>query len=320
MRYRRLGRSGVKVSEVALGSWLTIGRSVAETTGRTLVHKAFDLGINFFDTADVYNRGEAEKALGRVIGDFRRDDLFLATKCFFPMSDLPNDQGLSKKHIFESVHNSLARLGTDYIDLFQFHRMDPDTPVDETVRAIDELIKQGKVLYWGVSQWSAEKIREAAQVARDLNANPPSSNQPVYNMLVRGVEEEVLPACEELGLGLVVFSPLAQGVLTGKYAPGSPPPTGSRGADDKSNMFMADTMTDDVLGRVQKLGELAAKHGATSAEFALAWCLRQSAVSSVIIGATKPEQIEENVKASGLDLPDEVWAEAESILGERTGN
>ncbi|MCO5297668.1 MAG: aldo/keto reductase family protein [Fimbriimonadaceae bacterium] len=319
MNYRRLGRSGVKVSEVALGSWLTIGRTVAETTGRTLVHKAFDLGINFFDTADVYNKGEAEKALGRVIGDFRRDDLFLATKCFFPMSERPNDQGLSKKHIVESVHNSLARLGTDYIDLFQFHRMDPETPVDETVRAIDELIKQGKVLYWGVSQWPAERIREAASVARELNANPPSSNQPVYNALNRGVENEVMPACEELGMGLVVFSPLAQGVLTGKYAPGAPVPAGSRGADEKSNMFMADNLTDDVLGRVQKLKLLAEKHGATTAQFALAWCLRKAIVSSVIIGATRPEQIEENAKASGLELPEEVWAEAETILGD-TGN
>lgn len=318
MQYRRIGRSGVKVSEVALGSWLTIGRTVAETTGRTLVHKAFDLGINFFDTADVYNKGEAEKALGRVIGDFRRDDLFLATKCFFPMSDLPNDKGLSKKHIVESVHNSLTRLGTDYIDLFQFHRMDPETPIDETVRAIDELIRQGKVLYWGVSQWPADKIREAAAVARAMNANPPTSNQPVYNALARNVEEEVMPACEELGIGLVVFSPLAQGVLTGKYVPGASAPAGSRGADEKSNMFMVDTMSEEILGRVQRLKQLVEKHGATPAQFALAWCLRKAIVSSVIIGATKTEQIEENVKASGLELSEEVWAEAEKILGDDT--
>ena len=320
MNYRRLGRSGVRVSEVALGSWLTIGRTVGENPGRAIVHMAFDLGINFFDTADVYNQGEAEKALGRMLTEFRRDDIFLATKCFFPMSERVNDQGLSKKHIFESVHNSLKRLETDYIDLYQFHRFDPNTPIDESVRAVDELIRQGKILYWGVSEWPAEKIQEAVDVAKAMNANLPSSNQPVYNALNRGVEEQVLPTCHRNGLGMVVFSPLAQGVLTGKYLPGQPAPAGSRGADEKSNMFMASMMEDAVLERVQRLGALLAEHDTSVAAFALAWCLRQEAVSSVIIGATRPEQVEENVKASGLELPLGVWEEAEKILGDGTRN
>ncbi len=310
----------MRVSEVALGSWLTLGRSLGENPGRAMVHRAFELGINFFDTADVYNRGEAERALGRVLKEFRRDDLFVATKCFFPMSEAVNDQGLSKKHIFESAHNSLQRLETDYIDLYQFHRFDPNTPIDESVRAVDELIKQGKILYWGVSEWPADKIQEVVDVATSMNANLPSSNQPVYNALNRKVEAQVLPTCHRNGLGLVVFSPLAQGALTGKYLPGQPPPAGSRGADEKSNMFMTEVLADDVLGRVQRLGALLAGHGASVAQFALAWCLRQEAVSSVIIGATRPEQVEENAQASGLELPASVWEEAEKILADGTGN
>src|SRR5688572_22618683 len=193
MNYRRLGRYGVKVSEIAVGGWLTHGRSIGDDVTTSIVHKAFDLGVNFFDTADVYNAGEAEKSLAKATKDFRREDLFIATKCFFPMSDRPNDRGLSRKHIFESVHNSLKRLQLDYIDLMQFHRLDPDTPIDETVRAVDDLIRQGKVLYWGASEWPAHKLTEAVLTCQALNANPPASNQPSYSMFNRYIEDAVLP-------------------------------------------------------------------------------------------------------------------------------
>jgi voltage-dependent potassium channel beta subunit len=315
MLYRKLGRSGVKVSEVALGGWLTQGRSITDEATAAVVRRAFDLGINFFDTADAYNAGEAEKSLAFAVKEIRREDLFLATKCFFPIGDRPNDRGLSRKHIFESVHNSLKRLQTDYIDLMQFHRYDPETPVDESVRAIDDLVRQGKVLYWGVSEWKAHQIAEAMAASKEFNAHPPVSNQPFYNMLGRGVEESVIPTCEHFGLGLVVFSPLAQGVLTGKYKPGEKAPEGSRGADETSNMWMRDLKDDQVLTRVQQLKGFVEEHGCTLPQFALAWILRRNVVSSVIVGATRPEQIEDNAAASGLSFPDKVWEQAEQILG-----
>ncbi len=320
MNYRKLGRYGVKVSEVSLGGWLTHGRTLEDAATSQIVHRAFELGINFFDTADVYNVGEAEKALAIAIKPLKREDLFIATKCFFPMSDRPNDRGLSRKHIFESVHNSLRRLQLDYIDLMQFHRVDPDTPVDETVRAIDDLIRQGKVLYWGVSEWPAHKLTEAVLTARDLNANPPASNQPSYSMLNRYIEDAVLPVSEQYGIGNVVFSPLAQGVLSGKYLPGQPPPAGTRGGDDKSNMFMGNLLKDDVLTRVQNLKGFAESLGYTLPQFALAWCLRQKMVSSVIFGATSIEQLEANVAATEVAQDQEVWTRAEGILaGENQG-
>jgi voltage-dependent potassium channel beta subunit len=315
MLYRKLGKSGVKVSEVALGGWLTQGRSITDDATAGVVRRAFDLGINFFDTADAYNAGEAEKALAKAVKEIRRDDLFLATKCFFPITEAPNDRGLSRKHVFESVHNSLKRLQTDYIDLMQCHRYDAETPVEETVRAMDDLIRQGKILYWGVSEWKAHQIAEAMAICKSLNAYAPVSNQPFYNMLGRGVEESVIPTCEQFGLGLVVFSPLAQGVLTGKYKPGEKAPEGSRGADEKSNMWMRELKDDEILGRVQKLKGFAEEHGCTLPQLALAWILRRNVVSSVIVGATKPEQIEDNAAASGLSFPDEVWDQAERILG-----
>ena len=314
MNYRKLGRYGVRVSEVALGGWLTHGRTLADSDTTSIVQRAFDLGINFFDTADVYNQGEAEKSLAIAIKPLRREDLFIGTKCFFPMGDRPNDRGLSRKHIVESVHNSLRRLQVEYIDLMQFHRMDPDTPVDETVRAIDDLIRQGKVLYWGVSEWSAQKIVEAVATARELNANPPASNQPSYSMFTRGIEEGVLPVSEQYGIGNVVFSPLAQGVLTGKYLPGQKPPEGTRGADDKSNMFMGWVLKDENLQRVQDLKKYVEELGYKLPQFALAWCLRQPAVSSVIMGATSIQQVEANVDASGVVLAPEIWKQAEDIL------
>jgi voltage-dependent potassium channel beta subunit len=314
MLYRKLGRYGVKVSEVGLGGWLTQGRSITDDATGAVVRRAFDLGINFFDTADAYNAGEAEKALAKACKDFRREDLFLATKCFFPITDRPNDRGLSRKHIVESVHKSLKRLETDYIDLMQFHRFDASTPVEESVRAVDDLIRQGKVLYWGVSEWKSHQIAEAMVAVKDLNANPPASDQPFYNMLGRHVEESVLPTCAQFGLGVVVFSPLAQGLLTGKYKPGQPPPEGSRGSDETSNMWMGELKNEALLARIQELKAFAGGKGCSLAQFALAWILRRSEISSVIVGATRPEQIEDNAAASGITFEDDVWQEAERIL------
>jgi len=319
MNYRKLGRYGIRVSEVALGGWLTLGRTLDDRASDAVVHKALEVGINFFDTADVYHQGEGEKALGKALKSQRRESVVIATKCYFPFGEGPNDRGLSRKHIFESLHNSLKRLNTDYVDLYQFHRFDEETPVDESIRAVDDLIRQGKVLYWGVSEWSAQQIRNAVDLADRLNANPPASNQPIYHMLNRYIEDEVLPTSEKLGMGQVVFSPLAQGVLTGKYLPGQPPPTGTRGADESSNMFMGNLLKDEVLTRVQKLKGYLEGQGLQLAPFALAWCLRQRGVSSVIIGASRPEQVAINAQASGLSVEESVFKAAEDILaGEST--
>jgi aryl-alcohol dehydrogenase-like predicted oxidoreductase len=315
VNYRKLGRFGIRVSEVSVGGWLTQGRSIDDDTTHKIVRTAFDLGVNFFDTADAYNAGEAELSLGKSIVGIPREDLVLATKCYFPISDKPNDRGLGRKHVTESVHKSLKRLGTDYIDLMQFHRFDTDAPLDETVRAIDDLIRQGKVLYWGVSEWTGQQITDVVQIAEKLNANPPASNQPRYSILARGIEKEVVPVSERFGIGQVVFSPLAQGILTGKYLPGAAAPSGTRGADDSSNMFMRDSLSDQqLLARVQKFKAFAESHGHTISEFSLAWCLRKPIISSVITGASSPEQVVANVKASGVVFDEQIWNQAEAIL------
>lgn len=314
MKFRRLGNSGLKVSEVALGGWLTQGRSIDDATTEDIVNRAFDLGINLFDSADVYNIGEAEKSLGKAIVGLKRQSLVIATKCFWPMSDDVNDSGLSRKHIFESVNGSLSRLGIDYIDLMQCHRYDETTPVEETVRTMGDLIRQGKILYWGVSVWSAPQIADACQISDSLNIPRPISNQPPYNMLRPEIEEAVLPECEKQGMGQIVFSPLAQGVLTGKYLPSKPLPEGSRGADDKSNTFMKDVLTDSTLERVQKLRAFSESKGCTVGQFALAWCLRKPNIASVIVGASKIAQIEENVGCSELELSGDDFDEGMKIL------
>ena len=315
MEYRNLGRSGLRVSELALGSWLTLGSSVDVEGTCEIVQKAYDLGINFFDTADVYANGAGEEALGRALEAIPRPYVVLATKCFFPMSEHPNDRGLSRKHIVESVEASLRRLGTDYLDLHQCHRPDPSTPVEETVRAYEDLIRQGKLLYWGASEWRAEHVVDACRTADQRNAYRPISNQPQYNMLRRGIEREVLPVCEREGLGQVVFSPLAQGALTGKYA-GGELPSGSRAADDFRNQFMADFLRAETLARIERLRPVAGDLGLSMAQLALAWCLRRDSVASVIIGATKISQLEENAKASGMKLPPDVLERIEEILAE----
>lgn len=315
MEYRRLGRSGVKVSEVSVGGWLTHGRTLSDDTTQGIIEKAFELGVNFFDTADVYHTGQAELSLGKAVKGIRRADLVIATKCFFPMSEKPNDSGLSRKHIVESVNDSLKRLDMDYIDLFQFHRFDPNTPLDEIAHAITDVVRQGKVHYWGVSEWPAHQIAALQGVCKELLVPGISSNQPCYNMMARGVEDAVMPICEHHGIGLVVFSPLSQGILSGKYLPGQQAPAGSRGSDDSSNMWMRGQLGDaTLLERIQKLKDYAKSLDVTLAQFALAWCLRKPIVSSVITGASSIEQLTENVSASGVQITAEQFEHGEKIL------
>jgi voltage-dependent potassium channel beta subunit len=318
MKYRKLGRSGLKVSELGLGSWLTYGSVTAEETAIACIDKAYELGINFFDTSNSYYG--AEQVMGKALKKYPRSSYVLATKVFFPQGKGPNERGLSRKHIIEQCEASLKRLGVDYIDLYQCHRFDPDTPIDETLRALDDLTAQGKILYAGVSEWSAEQIAEATAIGRRLNLRPIISNQPIYNMFERYIEREnIIKQCEADGIGLVVFSPLAQGVLTGKYKPGQSVPQDSRAANDKTNGVINSYMREDVLRCAAKLADLAAELGATLSQLALAWVLRQPVVSSAIIGASRPSQIEENVKAIDLKLTDDVLARVDEILEEVKG-
>jgi voltage-dependent potassium channel beta subunit len=313
MKCRPLGRSGLKVSEVSLGSWLTLGSSVDREATREIVHRAYDLGINFFDTADVYASGQAEEVLGHALRAIPRRYLVIASKAFFPMSEHPNDRGLSRKHLFESVEASLRRLGTDYLDLHQCHRADPETPLEETVCAYEDLIRQGKVLYWGVSEWSGAQIGEACRLADRRVAYRPVSNQPQYSLLRRKIEAEVLPACEREGVSQIVYSPLGQGVLSGKYSGGAKP-SGSRATDTQRNRFMGAYLEPETLARVDRLRPIASELGITPAQLALAWCLRRPSVASVIIGATRPSQLEENAKASGVEIPAELLARIDAIV------
>lgn len=314
MKYRRLGRSGMKVSEIALGSWLTYGAGVDEKKTEEIVDKAFELGINFYDTANGYQGGAAEVAIGKALKKYSRESYVLATKVFFPQSNRPNDGGLSRKHIIEQCEKSLTKMGADYMDLYQCHRYDTETPLDETLRALDDLVTQGKVLYVGVSEWSAAQITDAVHIAEKYNLDRIVSNQPQYNMFARGIEKEVVPVCQREGIGQVVYSPLAQGVLTGKYKPGAAAPEGSRALDPKSNMFMDWLLKEDQLKKVEKLKVIAAQNDLSVAQLALAWILRLDNISSCIIGASRPEQVEENVKAAGVKLSAEDQQEIENIL------
>ncbi len=313
MEYRRLGKTGVKVSEISLGSWLTYGGYVEEEKATSSIDKAYDLGINFFDTANVYMRGEAEIVVGKALKKYPRDSYVLATKVFWPMGDGPNDRGLSRKHVIEQCHASLKRLGTDYVDLYYCHRFDPETPVEETLRALDDLVRQGKVLYVGVSEWTAEQITEAIHIADKKLLDRIVVNQPQYSMLERYIEKEVLPVSEKYGIGQVVWSPLAQGVLTGKYKKGAAVPQGSRAAQENYGALFG-LLTDENLDKVERLKEIAADNELTMAQLALAWILRQKGVSSAIVGASRPEQLEENVKASGVKLSTETLQTIEEIL------
>ncbi|HKT01404.1 MAG TPA: aldo/keto reductase family protein [Rugosimonospora sp.] len=302
MEFRHLGRSGLLVSEVSYGNWITHGSQVEEDQAIACVRESLDLGITTFDTADVYAGTRAEAVLGRALHGARRDGLEIFTKVFWPTGPGRNDRGLSRKHIMNSIDGSLRRLQTDYVDLYQAHRFDYSTPLDETMEAFADVVHAGKALYIGVSEWKASEIRAAHDLARDLKIQL-VSNQPQYSMLWRVIEAEVVPTSEELGVGQIVWSPIAQGVLTGKYQPGQAPPAGSRATDEKSGaVFIQRLMADEVLARVQLLRPLAEQAGLSMAQLAVAWVLQNPNVSSAIVGATRPEQLRENVKASGVRL------------------
>ena len=316
MEFRHLGRSGLYVSEIAYGNWVTHGSQVQEDAAAACVHKALDLGITTFDTADVYARGRAEEVLGRALKGQRREGLEIFTKCFWPMGSGLNDRGLSRKHVMEAAHASLRRLGTDYVDLYQAHRFDDETPLEETLRAFDDLVRQGKVLYVGVSEWTADQIRAAVEIADAMGFDRLVSNQPQYSMIWRVIEAEVVPTSEELGLGQLVWSPMAQGVLSGKYLPGQPPPAGSRATDDMGAKVVRGLLSDeDLLRRVQDLRPIADDAGLTLPQLAIAWVLQNPNVSAALVGATRPEQLEDNVKAAGVTLEPALLSRIDEVLG-----
>ena len=315
MEYRHLGRSGLKISEIAYGNWITHGSQVEEDAARACVAAALDEGITTFDTADVYAGTRAEEVLGRALDGVRRESVEICTKVYWPTGEGPNDRGLSRKHILEAAHGSLRRLRTGYIDLYQAHRFDYETPLEETLRAFDDLVRQGKVLYVGVSEWRADQISEALRIADRMGFDRIVSNQPQYNMLWRVIESEVMPLCEKEGLAQIVFSPIAQGVLTGKYRPDTPPPAGSRATDPEGSGFVGRWLRDDVLTRVQRLTEVAADADLSMAQLAVAWTLQNQNVAAAIIGATRPEQVRDNAGASGVRLGEDVLAKIDDILG-----
>ncbi len=302
MEFRYLGNSGLKVSAISYGNWITHGSQVEEQAAIACVQRAIELGITTFDTADVYAGTRAEGVLGRALTGVRRESIEICTKVYWPTGKGQNNRGLSRKHIAESINGSLKRLGTDYVDLYQAHRFDVETPLEETMLAFADIVRQGKALYIGVSEWNADQITRGAQLAHEFNV-PFISNQPQYSMLWRVIEQEVVPACEQEGLSQIVWSPLAQGVLTGKYLPGQPPPAGSRATDELSGKnFISRWMTDEVLTKVQSLRPLADGAGLTMAQLGVAWVLQNQNVASAIVGASKPEQLDDNVAAANVKL------------------
>jgi aryl-alcohol dehydrogenase-like predicted oxidoreductase len=316
MEYRRLGKSGLKVSEIALGSWLTYGTVTEKEQAIACVKQAYELGINHFDCANVYGSEPhaAETVLAEALRPYPRDSYVVTTKAFWPVGPGVNNRGLSRKHIFEEVEKSLRALNVDYIDIFYCHRFDPETDLEETLRALDDLVAQGKVLYTGISEWPADRIAAGVQLQKELRLRKFAASQPVYNMFNRYIENAVIPICDEAGIGQVVFSPLAQGILTGKYKPGQPAPEGSRAATAGVNTSISRMLTDDKLAKVSQLEGVAKKNEITLAQLALAWVLRLPSISSALIGASRPEQVVENAKASGIKLSEETLAEIESIL------
>jgi aryl-alcohol dehydrogenase-like predicted oxidoreductase len=309
MRYRQLGSSDLQVSEIALGSWLTYGGGVERDRAEACVHKAFEVGINFIDTANVYSGGKAEEFLGEVLDGRPRDSYVLATKLFFPM---PNgDRGLSREQVFKQIDASLARLRTEYVDLYQCHRYDENTPLEETMQALSEVVRQGKARYLGFSEWKPEQIKAALELP---GVEKFVSSQPEYSLLWRKPEREVIELCARNGISQIVWSPLAQGVLTGKYRPGEAPPEGSRAASDRMGNFIQNYLRDDVLEAVDGLRPIADRLGITMAQLALAWVLREPNVASAIVGASRPEQVEDNAAASGIELDDETLREIDAAL------
>lgn len=310
MNYRRVGKSGLKISEISLGAWLTFGRSVDDKNAEKIIKTAIDRGVNFIDNADIYARGKAEEAVGRFIKGIKRSDLVLSTKVYWPMTENVNDRGLSRKHIMESIDKSLKRLGTDYVDIYFCHRPDTETEVEETVRAMDDLVHRGKILYWGTSVWEADRIEKAITLAEKHNCYKPIVEQPRYNMLDRHIETEIVPTAKKHGMGFTVWSPLAEGLLTGKYNDGMP--KGSRGVDSS---FIKDEMTKSNIDKIRKLTELAKEHGITMAQLALAWILRRNEISCAIVGATKVAQLRENLGASDVKTTKEFLKKIDGILG-----
>ena len=316
--HRHLGSSGLKISEIAYGNWLTHGSQVEKDAAVACVHAALDAGITTFDTADVYANGKAEKVLGKALKGQRRESLEVLTKVYWPIGPKgPNDVGLSRKHVLESIDGSLRRLRTDYVDLYQAHRYDHETPLEETMQAFADVVRQGKALYIGVSEWTADQIREGQALAQDLGFRL-VSNQPQYSMLWRVIEDEVVPASREAGMSQIVFSPIAQGVLTGKYRPGAEPPKGSRATDDKggANFIRRFLDREGLLERVAALEPLAREVDLSLAQLAVAWVLRNENVAAAIIGASRPEQVHENVKASGVTIPDDLATRIDEVLGD----
>jgi voltage-dependent potassium channel beta subunit len=313
MKYRALGHCGLKLSVIGVGSWLTFGGNVDRDTARACIRQAWDAGVNFIDTANVYAHGGAEEVLGPIVGELNRGELVLATKVYFPVGAGVNERGLSRKHIRDQVHHSLRRLRVDYIDLYQCHRYDLTTPIEETCEMMNDLVRAGTVLYWGTSEWNADQIASAVTLCRAHGWAVPVSNQPQYSALWRRVEERVLPTCEEYGVGSVVWSPLAMGVLTGKYTDAAHPPPGTRAAGANREM-MEDYFTQRILDAVQRLQPLAAQAGISMSQMALAWVLRQRAVTSAIIGATNLRHISDNVAAGDLELSGDLVARIDTIL------
>ena len=315
VNYRYLGSSGLKVSEITYGNWVTHGSQVDDSAAIATVHAALDAGITSFDTADTYANTLAEEVLGKALHGQRRESLEIFTKVYWPTGPGgPNDAGLSRKHIRDSVHGSLRRLRTDYVDLYQAHRFDYETPLEETFQTFADLVHQGKILYVGVSEWTAEQLREGAALAKDLGIQL-VSNQPQYSMLWRVIEEKVVPASEELGISQIVWSPMAQGVLSGKYLPGQPVPAGSRATDTKSGArFIEKFLREDVLEAVQRLTPIAEQAGLTMPQLAIAWVLQNPNVSAALVGASRPEQLADTVKASGVVLEADAMAAIDAAL------
>ena len=319
MEYRRLGQSGLKLSEISLGSWLTYGSRTESENAKACIEKAYELGINHFDCAVVYGNKphDAEIFLGDVLRQFPRTSYTVTSKVFWKIGPSTYDQGLSRKHLFERVDMSLKAMKLDYIDIYYCHRYDPDTDLEETLRALDDLVAQGKILYYGFSEWTAAQWERAFAIIDKRTLRRPIVSQPVYNAINRYIEKEVMPTCAREGVGQVVFSPLAQGLLTGKYKPGQPIPAGSRGADEKVGRFVANQLKDEeLLTRIQQLQPVAERNGLTMGQLALAWVLRRPEITSALTGATRPEQVEENVKAAGVKLSAEDITAIDTILGQ----
>jgi aryl-alcohol dehydrogenase-like predicted oxidoreductase len=317
VNYRYLGNSGLKITELTYGNWITHASQVENAQATACVRAALDVGITSFDTADVYANTAAEEVLGEALKGERRESLEIFTKVFWPTGPGgANDMGLSRKHIMESIHGSLRRLQTDYVDLYQAHRYDYDTPLEETMSAFADLVHSGKVHYIGVSEWTADQIRAGAALAKELRI-PFVSSQPQYSMLWRVIEDEVVPASREVGVSQIVWSPVAQGILTGKYKPGQAPPAGSRATDEKSGAkFIERFMREDILTRVQHLQPIADELGLTMAQLAIAWVLQNTNVAAAIIGASRPEQVRDNAKASGVEIPAELMTRIDEVLGD----